>query len=84
MNRNKRVTKRPTYQAAVVWIAHNDNDGMDVTFNTNEREQCIQNISEYISTLLVAELFGAKPEVVAADIFRVRWATHKAEAEKQL
>lgn len=74
--RRKVITKRPSYREAVYWIAHNDNDGGDrVPVGCRDGElqgQVRNNIAGYISTLLVADLFGADPQAVAADIFRER------------
>lgn len=63
-NRRKpRVTRRPTYRAAVEWIAHEDNAGSGDT---------LEDVAGYISTGLVADLFGAESEDVAADVIRER------------
>lgn len=63
MPRKRTVTKRPTYGDAVRWIAFNDNDGSD---------DAVPEIAGYISTLLVADLFGAEPYKVAVDVLRTR------------
>lgn len=63
MPRKLRVTKRPSYFEAVSWIARNDNAG-----NGDSRA----DIEGYISTLLVADLFGADPYLVSVDIARAR------------
>jgi len=59
----KRTTRRGGYRDAVRWVAHNDNAGTD---------DGAYEIAGYVSTLLVADLFGADPDVVAKDILRVR------------
>ena len=54
--------KRASYKAGIDWIAWND-------------EQCetdVNVIAYQISVLLLADLFGKKPEKVAADIIRKR------------
>lgn len=61
--RKRRVTLRPAYAAAVFWIAHNDESGSG---------QTAAEVAEMVSTLLVADLFGAEPEDVAADVIRER------------
>lgn len=63
MPRHKTVTHRPTYREAVQWIALNDNPGDD---------EGVSEIQGYISTLLVADLFGADPSLVALDVVRSR------------
>ena len=75
MNR-QRTTKRASYREGVEWIALNDNAGDDDpekcgTDGEAQREM-IGNIAGYISTLLLADLFGADPAMVAHDIFRKR------------
>lgn len=64
MPRLKVVTKRPTYREAVAWIALNDNTAAG---------DSVETIAGYISTLLVADLFGAEPRLVAVDIERCRY-----------
>ena len=69
------VTKRPTYREGVEWIALNDNNGQDdprACTTDDARMTCMENIAGYISTLLLADLFGADPANVAADIYRMR------------
>lgn len=74
--RKKVVTKRPSYREAVQWIALNDNAGDDrVPAGCRDgqlQRKVIDSIAGYISTLLVADLFGAEPLLVATDIFRER------------
>lgn len=55
--------KRASYRQAVEWIALNDNTG------GGERAD---EIASYVSTLLVADLFGVEPEKVGKDIERAR------------
>lgn len=57
--------KRASYREGVAWIACNDDlgsaDAMDV-----------EQVAYYISTCLLADLFGKSNEVVAADVVRYR------------
>lgn len=66
----RRVTKRPGYREAVYWIAVNDNPG-DPMYQDSAPDGP-DEIAGYVSTLLVADLFGADPELVAKDVDRVR------------
>lgn len=63
MGRKLTVTKKPTYRDAVRWIALNDNPGGD---------EDAAAVSGYISTLLIADLFGVEPRSVAIDVVRTR------------
>lgn len=54
--------KRASYQRAVEWIAYNDETAC---LNADEIEQ-------FISVLLVADLWGKRPRKVADDVLRVR------------
>ncbi len=58
--------KRASYREAVAWIAENDEDA-----SWSETSE-IDGISTYISTLLVADLFGVEATRVATDIARYR------------
>ncbi|MGK7753751.1 hypothetical protein [Roseovarius sp. C03] len=60
---SRRVTIRPSYRAAVAWIAHEDNAGC------GDPEEEIRG---YISTHLVADLFGTDLDDLARDIARER------------
>lgn len=55
--------KRASYWAAVAWIADNDNPGDD---------EPIDAIAGYMTTLLVADLFGIEADKVATDIWAQR------------
>lgn len=57
------MSKRASYREGVRWIARNDNAG------TEDR---VEDVSYYVSTLLLADLFGKEPEVVGADVMRER------------
>ena len=76
MPRKAVVTKRASYTDGVSWIALNDNAGDDdpTKCGTDGAAQAAMraNIAGYVSTLLLADLFGAEPERVAHDIFRAR------------
>lgn len=54
--------KRPSYRAAVRWIADNDEPA--------EREA--ETIAGLISVVLVADLFGVEPARVAGDVLKAR------------
>lgn len=56
--------KRASYRDAVKWIALNDNAGEDTPHNAYAES----NIAGYISTCLVADLFGKQPAAVAHDV----------------
>ncbi len=76
MGRKPVITKRASYREGVEWIALNDNAGGDSpkTCGRDGEAQRVmrENIAGYVSTLLLADLFGADPLKVAGDIFRVR------------
>ena len=76
MPRKQVVTKRASYFDGVAWISLNDDQGTDdpTKCGTNGQAQAemMANIAGYISTLLLADLFGAEPARVASDIFRHR------------
>lgn len=55
--------QRPSYREAVAWIALNDNAGGG---------DSPEWIAGYVTTGLVADLFGCPQEEVAADVARVR------------
>lgn len=55
-------TKRASYREGVAWIALNDEPGDDNP----------DSVSSYISTALLADLFGKTTEQVARDICRYR------------
>ena len=59
MRTRAKLNNRASYRAGVAWIAFNDNAG---------EGDSIQEVAEYISTLLLADLFGADPYEVARDI----------------
>lgn len=53
---------RASYRAGVAWIANNDEPG----------DRSVESIGEYISTALVADLFGKTTEQVAKDVLTYR------------
>jgi hypothetical protein len=62
--RRRRVNRRPTYAQAVEWLAHEDNAGAG---------DSVEEISSYVTTHLVADLFGAETtRDVAEDVARER------------
>lgn len=63
--------KRPSYKAAVQWIADND----EPTIRTMER---LGEAADLISVMLVADMWGTTASSVAADVIRKRIAEDKA------
>lgn len=63
MGRKKTITRRPTYRDAVRWCAFNDNAGDD---------EAVEQVQDYVTTLLVADTFGVPERHVAIDIVRTR------------
>jgi len=57
--------KRPSYRAAIYWLAWNDGGG---------DPECLDpvHVSEMVSVALVADLFGVPEEKVAQDVVRKR------------
>ena len=76
MPRRKTITKRPTHREPVRWVAFNDNARDD---------EGVAAVEGYISTLLVADLFGADPCSVAVDVVRTRHGAgpFATQAEKE-
>lgn len=61
---SRKIVNHPaSFRHGVRWIALNDNDGAG---------HCRDTIAGYISTLLLADLFGADPDAVAEAIWRER------------
>ena len=58
--------KRASYRHGVAWIAENDEAG-----NGGDSID-VEIVSYYVSTLLLADLFGKPAEEVGADIVRYR------------
>jgi hypothetical protein len=54
---------RPTFKQAVQWIAYNDNAG-----NGDD----VKAVSEYVTTVMVADLFGVNSLNVAEEIMKIR------------
>ena len=57
--------KRASYRHGVQWIADEDEAGSDDARNMEE-------VAGYVSTLLLADLFGKPPAEVASEIVRYR------------
>lgn len=57
--------KRASYREAIAWIAGNDSDGEDTSFE-------VEVVSELVTTCLVADLFGKTPRQVATAIVAFR------------
>ncbi len=51
------------YYDAIAWIVNNDNPGDN---------ESADDIANYLTTLLVADVFGATPIEVAAAVWRLR------------
>jgi hypothetical protein len=62
MTRSTAATRRPTYRFAVAWIAQEDEPG--------DLDPAV--IAGYISTCLVADLWGKDEADVAEDVARYR------------
>lgn len=56
------MPSRPSLKRAVEWIAYNDEPG----------DLEVESVSDFISTLLTADLFGVSPEHVARKIVALR------------
>lgn len=65
VNDRKRVYTKPSYRFAVAWIALNDGPGDDIALNSDA-------VSEQVSVLLIADLFGCDPLIVAVDVVSCR------------
>jgi len=63
--------QRPSLQRAVEWVALNDNDGAFERLDVEE-------VSGYISTLLIADMWGVEPRFVAEQIVKARVAHDEA------
>lgn len=61
----ERNTKVASYKEAIKWIAYNDDAGCPNSLS-------MENVAGYISTCLVADLFGCSTEKVANDIIKLR------------
>lgn len=59
------MAKRASYRYGVEWIAVNDDAGSSDATD-------IPSVSGYISTLLLADLFGKEPDDVACDVVKYR------------
>ena len=57
--------KKQGYKFGVAWIARNDNAG---------NGDGVAEIAEYVTVLLLADLFGKTEAAVAADVFKAREA----------
>lgn len=61
---------RASYKTAVQWIADNDNGGNG---DTEDEVRC------YVTTALVADVFGKCDEQVARDVMRARRKQEQAQ-----
>lgn len=57
--------KAPSLKAAIEWIALNDDPGSSTAEN-------LEAVSEMISVLLAADLFGVEPEKIAERVVKLR------------
>lgn len=68
--------KRASYREAIDWIARNDNAGDDMPLeiypDAEANAEIRGAIRGYISTSLVADLFGVDTDRVARDVVRAR------------
>lgn len=58
----RKRSQRASYRYGVAWIARND----------EPEDRDVENVAGYISTTLLADLFGKDQDVVAADVVRYR------------
>lgn len=54
-----------TYRRAIIWIAYNDDPGSSHAFS-------VKHVSQMVSVVLVADIFGKTPEQVAKAVVRRR------------
>lgn len=64
--------RHASYRRGVEWIALNDEAGSSDA----------EDVAGYISTLLLADLFGVEPERVARDVVRYRENELKEESRR--
>lgn len=60
--------KRASYREGVEWIAENDDAGSDDAWD-------VERVAAYVSTCLLADLFGKSREDVARAVIRYRKKT---------
>jgi hypothetical protein len=64
--------KRASYRDAVDWIAMNDDNGSADALDA-------ETVASYVSTILIAAIFGMGADRVAADVVRFRRKEQAAE-----
>jgi hypothetical protein len=70
------MMKRPSYKAAIAWLALNDGPGDD--------EACDpEMVSGLTTVILVADLFGVEATKVAHDVVKFRTSGRRASAAKE-
>lgn len=57
--------KRASYRAAIEWIALNDDPGSPDALNA-------EVVARYVSSVLIADIFGVEDAKVGVDVVRVR------------
>lgn len=62
----KRVFKSPSYRFGVQWIAINDDPGSGDALD-------VESVRGMVSVLLIADLFGCDPLLVASDVVSERY-----------
>lgn len=70
--------KRASYRAAIEWIAMNDSAADDTA--ADDQVEAERNAAYYVSSVLIADLFGVAPERIGADVMRVRRQEAAAQA----
>ncbi len=65
--------KRASYRHAVQWIASED----------EPTSRDVESISQYISTLLIADIFAVELDKVANDVLKYRQTHEEKECPKQ-
>lgn len=61
--------KRASYREGITWIA----------FNDEPTNMCVDDVSYFVSSLLLADLFDVEPEKVGKDVVRKRKQIEKTQ-----
>jgi hypothetical protein len=64
---------RASYRAAIEWIALNDEAGIE-TADEEDQSDCERRASEYVTSALIADIFGVESARVGRDVMRKRRA----------
>lgn len=70
------MMKRPSYKAAVAWLALNDGAGDDDACDP-------EMVSGLTTVILVADLFGVESSKVARDVVKFRTSERETRAPKE-